>query len=90
MGGAGFCISNTIPGDADIPGPETPLSDEAFGLRVKNKDLMAEKLPGTLPSSYRQYECVSQTLSHMFLHILTFPKLMYGHRIQNVVQLLSR
>lgn len=52
MGGAGFCSSNKVPGDADIPGPQTPRSDEAFELRVKNKDLMAEKLPGTLPSGY--------------------------------------
>lgn len=66
VGGAGFCISNKVPGDVDIPGPQTPRSDEAFELRVKNKDLMAEKLPGTLPSGYRQCDCVPQILSHMF------------------------
>ena len=67
-GKEGFCISNKILGDADAPGPQTTGRDEVFKLRVKNKDLMVEKLPGTLSSGYQKYYCFPNSEPHVSSH----------------------
>ena len=83
-GKEGFCISNEIPGDADATGPQTTGRDEVFKLRVKKKDLVVGKHPGTLSSGYQQYYCC-QILSHVFLHILTFLKSMCSSQKKFIV-----